>query len=141
MPKFDIGPAGGSGGDPFRDEFDPGYRLYAVTVRHGEWIDSIQVKITDSVTPLTLPRRGGTGGSQTTFGLDPDEHITLIDGMTDNYVFQINFHTDKGNVFSYGQGGKDSFSLPVPAGYRLCGLFGRSHTYLDKIGITVEPSR
>jgi len=141
MPKSDIGPVGGSGGDPFREEFEIGYKPYAVTVRHGEWIDSIQFEITDFVKPLTKPRHGGDGGDSSVFGLDPDERITSIEGMTADYVHQITFHTDKNNHYSYGQGGKDKFLLPVPKDHQLCGIFGRAHTYLDKIGIIVQPSR
>ena len=72
------------------------------------------------------------GGDQQSFNLAPGEFIVHIDGRSGEYVDQLKFSTNLGNVHGpYGGGGGDPFSL---SNLHVGGFFGQSGEYLDAVG-------
>lgn len=141
MDKFQIGPAGGNGGQPF-DNYDipEGARLTAIHV-FTEWvINAIQFDyVRSDGNPAGNPPIGGLGGEHHVFYLDDDEYLTGISGRAGWYIDSIRFHTNKRVSSTFGGvGGEREFTFEAPAGFEIGGLFGRSAWYVDALGISVR---
>lgn len=140
MDKYQIGPAGGNGGNPF-DHYDipADSRLTAIHV-YTEWVlNAIQFEFDSAGQPGKLPPIGGLGGEHHVFYLDDDEYLTGISGRAGWYIDSIRFHTNKkiSPMFG-GKGGERDFSFEAPAGFEVSGLFGRSAWYMDALGVSVR---
>ncbi len=138
MDNFHIGPAGGSGGQPF-DGYDipEDARLTAIHV-FTEWvINALQFEfIHPDGTPGGNAIIGGLGGEHHVFYLDEDEYLTGISGRAGWYIDSIRFHTSKQVSPTFGgAGGEREFSFDAPEGFELYGLFGRSGWYIDALGV------
>jgi len=89
---YQRGPSGGTGGEPFSDS--PG-TINHIIVHHGAYVDAIEIGWRDG----TTSKHGEGGGPNVdTFVLNPDEHLTAIDGTIGNlpddggpYVVSIRF--------------------------------------------------
>ena len=76
--------------------------------------------------------------------LQQGEIITGISGASGNYqlddvgvwdvVHSIQIHTNM-RTFGAGGGGGTPFQLDAPPNQKVVGFFGRSHAYIDAIGI------
>lgn len=124
---------GGPGGTAFVDEVTGPDQLTGLTVRHGAWIDAVQLHTEAG----DLPRRGGLGGQSTTVPLGVGDAIVEVFGTTDGeYVTALGVRTATGRTYGpYGGGHGEGFSLAAPAGEVIVGLHGRSGGFLDAIGI------
>ena len=127
-----LGPTPDSGATPFRDVCDIPMR---VRVRAGWWINSVQLSCQgNSPRPIVMPRRGGDGGAEQIFELQSGERIVAVSGSYDGeygeFVFSLQFHTDRRSSPVYGNGGPSKglkpFRFDVPEGRRFSGLVGQS---------------
>jgi len=134
--------AGGRGGSPFADrEAPPGARIAEVRVQAGDRVDAVQViyMLSDGRF-VEGARHGGTGGSDRTFRLDPDEYILGISGRCGDGIDSLRIHTNKRTSPLFGgRGGSRDYRLDVPAGNYAIGFAGRAGEYLDAIGLTYIP--
>ena len=127
---------GGGGGNGFDDSGYIGNPITSITVRHGEYVDSIQV----TYGTQQAPKHGGDGGQADTISLAQGEQVIAVVGRSGDLVDQIQFVTvSPGNVLRnygpYGQGGGSPFYIigTVDA------FFGSSGEYLDAVGVWVKP--
>jgi hypothetical protein len=137
-----VGPAGGEGGTEFTDEAPPrGARVVGVRVRHGRWIDGIElIDKTADGQEQGLGWHGGEGGEEETFRLEEGEYITGITGKAGTYIDSLRIVTNRRTSKTYGgDGGDNTFDLRSSS-REVAGFFGRSGPYLDQIGILVRKS-
>lgn len=141
---FKAGPAGGGGGDIFDDGIlEDGLELAGLIIRSGNWIDAIQ--------PLYRPRgssqraipgnyHGGTGGEVNQFTLAPSEYVIQIAGNWGNYIDEIFIATNLNNQYHFGKGrGIAPYTFQVPdMGWEIVSFFGRSHTFVDALGVYIR---
>ena len=136
--------AGGGTGRPFNDQCTD---VTHVVVRSGWWIDGVQVVCRGpSGSNFSLPHRGGLGGYQSVFTLQPNEHILGIVGTTHGssgpYVYSIQFLTNLRVSEVFGNGGDDrgqrGFRSEIPNGLRFAGLHGSAGNFLTSIGLTMQ---
>ncbi|NJK79727.1 MAG: hypothetical protein HC876_04160 [Chloroflexaceae bacterium] len=133
-----LGPSGGIGGREFSEyTLPPGARLKKIHIFVSNYIDAVQFIYVDGEgNTVTMPRIGGLGGELQVVALDEDEYVTGISGMSDWYIDQIQFHTNKRSWDMVGGiGAVHSFHYQVPNGYEVVGLFGRADWYIDAIGV------
>jgi hypothetical protein len=138
---YRMGPSGGVGGGPFFDKGMPsGSRVSEVRVRHGAWIDAVQMihKLSDGQ-PLSLPRHGGGGGTRSVFRLGPGEYLRAVSGRYGRFVDSIRFYSNmKSSPLYGGRGGAVDFYYQAPADYEIVGFLGRSGKFLDSIGVVLR---
>lgn len=126
---------GGSGGDLFRDELGVG-PITHVEVRHGTYIDAIQV----TYGATQQPRHGGSGGMLDAFDLVSGERIIVVFGRWGRYLDQIGFvsvrpdNTLRQHGPYGGTGGEPFYIIGVVDAF-----FGRSGTLIDAIGAYLQP--
>lgn len=136
MAFYEFGPSGYGGGSYFHETVNDGEHVSKILVRSGEWIDSIQLVANGR----HLERHGGSGGSERQLVLDPTERILeirgdVIFGVSGGfYIGRLKIITES-QTFTAGVRGGIPFRYPIPKSVKLCGLWGRSATYLDYIGI------
>jgi hypothetical protein len=129
---------GGPGGGAFSDLGDPfSDRVAEIRIRHGAWIDGVQVVMADAAgQPTPLAHHGGSGGGLSVFAFQPGEYVTGIFGRTGSYVDSITIQTNLRVSPKYGgDGGSSAYSLYVPPDHRFAGFHGRSGVYLDAVGL------
>jgi hypothetical protein len=126
---------GGGGGGAFDDS---GYigPITSITVRHGEYVDAIQVTYGGQ----QAPQQGGDGGQADTISLAQGEQVIAVVGRSGDLVDQIQFVTvSPGNVLKtygpYGGGGGSPFYINGA----VASFFGSSGEYLDAVGVWVNP--
>lgn len=125
---------------PFSDVCEIG----EIKLHAGWWIDGLQLGCRDG---RKLSQRGGTGGSPTSFVLQPGEEIRAISGSTHGehgpYVYSLQFHTNRRSSPVYGNGGNSKgtrpFRFEAAAGSRVTGLNGIAGRYLLQVGIVQGP--
>lgn len=126
---------GGDGGSSWGDKEDITGPITRLTIRHGEYIDALQITYGST----TGPKHGGDGGSESEISLASGEKIIAVVGRCGTYVDQLQFVTQKsdGTLSSYGpyggHGGSPFFIIGSIAGF-----FGRAGTYLDGIGVYAD---
>jgi hypothetical protein len=112
-------------------------------VRAAAYVDEIQVVYRFSG---PAPPHGGQGGVPYVFALDRDEHIVRIEGRSALYIDQLQFFTNKGEIYDvclrpalfsdisrstgrssppYGGTGGTPFSWIPPGGYQFSYFVGR----------------
>src|SRR5208337_4044720 len=128
---------GGEGGTEFADKALPeGARVVGVKVRHGRWIDGIElIYRTADGQEEGLGWHGGDGGEEELFRLEEGEYITGMTGKAGTYIDSLTIVTNKRRSKTYGgDGGDNTFDLRSSCG-EVTGFFGRSGPFLDRIGI------
>ena len=141
-----LGPAGGTGGEPFNDEgLIPNPAVVFVTevrVWAGSLVDAVQMVLNTG----PLPKHGGGGGTFHGIPISVGENITKISGRNGSEVDHIHIATDRrGEVLSVGGGGgSNDYVFEAPPGTRIIGFFGRSGkpdggqgVHVDAIGVVV----
>jgi hypothetical protein len=134
-----AGPAGGNGGDAFLDKRLPqGARVVGVKIRHGDYIDAVELlyKAADGNIE-SLGRHGTEGGEESIFMLDKDEYIKGITGTTGDYLVTLTIVTNKRKSEKYGGAagdGANKFNLVTPD-VEVVGFYGRAGAFVDQIGI------
>jgi hypothetical protein len=145
----DYGPVGGPGGGPFDDLTDLGLdastmRIVGLVIRSGEYIDAIRPIYTDGSGKLELPKHGGEGGGEVSFGMRPGEFITEISGRSGEFVDSLTIETNFGLRVGFGGPGGgpvEGYELPPDSAgtQEVVAFFGGSGEYLDRIGIHTRP--
>lgn len=136
---------GGEGGDGWEDMFRTIKRF---VVRHGLWIDSIQIQYEDDNGNLVWSRQhGGDGGSKSEVVFEsPDEYLVSIHGyysdihkwgLAATVIRSLTLETNKKTYGPFGVEDGSKFSFPT-VGLKVVGIHGRSGWYLDAIGIHVD---
>lgn len=141
-----LGPVGPGGGMSFSDVCGD---VFQIRVREGYWIDAIQLVCGYPAGPRAWPSRGGTGGGESVFQLEPGERILAVSGSafgTDGgSVYSVQFHTDRRSSPVYGHHGpsrgQQEFRFDVPAGARFQGLVGQYGEFLGSLGVLVGPEQ
>ncbi len=127
--------AGGRGGAPFIERLRADETLKTVTIcyRPDAFVHSIQMR-----TSLGLMPKHGTdwpGLPCQTTEMAEGEYIVRLFGSAGNFVDSLGFATNKGRQFGpWGGTGGAPFEQVSDAG-RFVGLFGRSGSWLDQIGL------
>jgi predicted flap endonuclease-1-like 5' DNA nuclease len=133
---------GGIGGQAFDNYMLPaGAHLKEIHVLSEKFVNALQfVYITSAGERGHLGPIGSVGGNHDVFVLEDGEYLTGISGLSDWYVDQICFHTNK-RISAYygGTGTTKTFALAADKGSAVVGLFGRADWYLDAIGIISRP--
>ena len=127
---------GGGGGNPFDDSSYIGSPITAITVGHGDLVDSIQI----TYGTQQGPKHGGGGGRVDTISLAKGEQVIAVVGRSGASTDQIQFVTvSPGNVLkSYGPYGGNGGSPFYIIG-AVDAFFGRSGDLLDAVGVWVQP--
>jgi hypothetical protein len=127
---------GGNGGNSFTDDLTTEKIITRVIVRHGELVDSIQLRWKTSSGDRSGERHGGGGGAESYFDLNEGECIESISGEAGDFVRKLAFKTNAGKEYTFGKGGCGSkpFTIDVK-GKKILGFWGRSGAYLDAIGV------
>ncbi len=115
----------------------PNQRLSSVNTRSGSWVDRIEVVFAGPPETNTIAC-GGTGGQlNRQLDLDQDEVITKIQGRYGNYVDSLTITTSKGKTRVYGNPNtlSNPFTFEAPPDKAIVGFWGRSHTFVDAIGV------
>ena len=129
------GESGGGGGVPFVDMMAPGGRIAEITIRSGNFIDSIKFSYRYNNT-LLGKSHGGGGGQASTFKFKKGEYITEMGGRSGKYVDSIYIRTNKGRHKKWGgSGGGSSFRFRGTKESPITGIWGRSGRLLDAIGV------
>ncbi|XP_038898648.1 jacalin-related lectin 3-like isoform X2 [Benincasa hispida] len=135
---------GGEGGDAWEDKFQTMRRF---VVRHGLWIDSIQIQYEDDNGNLVWSNQhGGDGGSRSEVVLEfPDEYLVSIHGYYSDIrtwghaitvIRSLTLETNKKTYGPFGVEDGSKFSFPI-VGFKVVGIHGRSGWYLDAFGLYV----
>ncbi|MCP4687825.1 MAG: hypothetical protein GY859_07225 [Desulfobacterales bacterium] len=139
---YRMGPSGGLGGVYFHDSNVPGdSRVSEVRVRHGSWIDAIQIFHVQNNRTIAMNKHGGDGGRFSSFKLGDDDYIKAIGGGYGRFVQSIRIYTNNGSSRTYGSGGKANYYYEAPRGYEIVGFLGRSGAFLDAVGVIVRERR
>lgn len=123
---------------------DP-WKISGVQGRSGSRIDQIEIVWTSkSGGTQSSSQFGGTGGSPFQFPIQTGDYLTQITGSVgedDDSVrlFSIQFIT-QGGVKSpvYGQATSASFNFQCPPGFQITGIFGRSGSEVDALGVYID---
>uniref|UniRef100_A0A9I9CHW1 Jacalin-type lectin domain-containing protein n=1 Tax=Cucumis melo TaxID=3656 RepID=A0A9I9CHW1_CUCME len=135
---------GGEGGDGWEDMFQTIRRF---VVRHGVWIDSIQIQYEDANGNLVWSNQhGGDGGSRSEVVLEfPDEYLVSIRGyysdirrwgLATTVIRSLTLETNKKSYGPFGVEDGSKFSFPT-VGLKVVGIHGRSGLFLYAIGLHV----
>ncbi len=127
--------SGGNGGVPFVDMMAPGGKMASITIRSGKFIDSIQINYRYGRNIVGIPH-GGKGGVAKTFSFARGEYITKFGGRSGKYVDSIYIRTNKGRSMRWGgRGGENRFAFTATAKTPITGIWGKSGSFVDAIGI------
>lgn len=130
---------GGTGGGSFSLSPPGGLinikKISRVFIRHGKYVDAIQVEWElMNGQKVWSKRAGGSGGKGTMITLNHDEYIITMKGKSGRFVDSLQFITNKGRRFgNYGGTGGAAFNITIQGGIK--GFAGKSGKYLDKVGV------
>ena len=131
-PLNQIGPVGGSGGDPFRDNPPDNGNVTSIEIYYAPGVALYGIQLVLSTGGLGF--HGTTSGSLDDIKLAPDEYITGISGRKGDLIDQISIVTNKTTYGPYGGPGGGPFSLSAPSGDEIVGFFGWSFEQIAQIG-------
>jgi hypothetical protein len=114
--------------------------------RSGSRIDQIEVVWSNqSGGTQSSPEFGGDGGSPFQFAIPTGDYLTQIVGSVGEYdnsvrLFSIQFVTKNGAKSAvYGEATSAAFLFQCPSGYQITGIFGRSGSAVDALGVFIDP--
>jgi hypothetical protein len=132
--------SGGSGGAPFIEMAAPSGVISKITIRSGKFIDGIQLTYRYKH-QISSKLHGGLGGLSKTFILNKGEYITELGGRSGKYVDSIYIKTNRGRIERWGgNGGQRSFKFLGTNNAPIQGIWGRSGSLLDAIGVIKKSS-
>ncbi len=149
MPTI-SGPSGGTGGNYFAD--NPTSQIAKLRVRHGAYVDSLEVTWTDGSTAQHGGQDGDSAPDVDEFVMNTGEYLTSVVGtigaLLDDggpYILSIQFNTSTGRA-SPVWGDSTGINASNPPAYYygpesgqvITGFIGRSGKYLDAIGVIFD---
>jgi hypothetical protein len=142
MPQaLKIGAIGGPGGSSFDDSFIGDLPLMAIGIHAGSYIDALVLTYGNANENETVIHGGGGGQANNTFTLNSGEFITSIVGRAGDYIDQLQFITNQARSYGpFGGTGGNNFIIELPPNWRLVKFWGMSGSYLDALGIYLQPT-
>ncbi|HST20920.1 MAG TPA: jacalin-like lectin [Blastocatellia bacterium] len=143
-----FGPSGGVGGSAY-DAPTPTsngpWRISEAQGRSGSRIDQIELIWSNSVgSTKSSPTFGGGGGDPFEFTIENGDYLTEIRGSVGSnnnsvVLFSLQFFTKSGKVSPvFGSSTPASFYFQSPPGYQITGIFGRSGSAVDALGVYID---
>lgn len=123
---------GGNGGDPFDDQNEfRGYgRISYINIFAGQYINKIGIGYADN----KYVCHGRSDGHSHRILLRENEKIVKVTGKAGEYIDQISFHNQDGEIYGpFGGNGGDNFTADFK-GNSLRYIFGRAGWWFDGIG-------
>lgn len=125
MPEF----SGPNGGNPF-DDGENLSGVAKVVVRHGKYIDGIQLFFRDG---RSTGFRGGSGGALSEFVIDDGDFLESVNIWSGWGTDAIQFHTRNGNISQKYGGNGGGLRTEGGRGLHVIGMSGRSGALLDRV--------
>lgn len=144
-----AGPAGGSGGSPFRALCATG-KLVGLNVYSGWFVDSVQMICDNGFGTAEAEgvHFGGGGGGWKQLKCRDGYVVSGIHGRDGRFVDRVGITcssmddpTSSYNVGSVGGGGGSYFSFNCPNGSYASGIFGRAANLVDQLGLHCKVPR
>ena len=108
---------------------------YRFMIRHGKYVDNIQMALSDGISDSFSPSIGGSGGSMTTWDIGKDDSISRIEFWYDHHVQALLFHSYKGKTSPlFGRKGGHYATRDIESGYRIVGFFGNCDDLVERLG-------
>lgn len=125
-----------SGGYCFTD-YNPA-KIFAIEVRHGAWLDAINVTYADG----SSMKHGGNGGSASSFNLEQDEYIVEVNLKAGHqFVEKISFRTNKERIYGpYGGSGEANLKFNFENRV-LLGFTGKCSNFVNMLGFVCGSPR
>jgi hypothetical protein len=143
--KFQLGPAGGTGGGPFDDGVD--LDIASVQVFSGATLNHLNVIYVDhNGTPREIQHGGAEGGGpSSTFAIDVlhGERVTEVNGFVGIFdgsteIFGLDLATNRNRKSGLlGREGPSRFQFSAPLNGSIIGFWGREGLFLDALGVHV----
>ena len=146
-----FGFSGGTGGSPYAapapSTHDQGpWKISMIQGRSSSRINEIEL-IWENPKHATRESGGfgGDGGGPFEFKIAPNDYLTEISGTVENAgdsvrIFSVQFVTrDGGRSPLFGTKTAFPFFYVCPRGFHITGIFGRSGTELDGLGVFIDP--
>lgn len=125
---------GGSGGDAFEHfSLAKDYKITELRIRSGNRVDGLTVKYSNGSTASE-----GKGGNEKKIKLVGNEYITHVEVSYGERVDYLRFTTNKGQMLSGGKHTSNTRTVPIPKGWYVAGLLGRSADEIDQIGFILK---
>jgi hypothetical protein len=147
--SYAFGPSGGVGGTAYSAPMPTSggpWKISGVQGRSGSRIDQIEI-VWSSQTGGTQSSAqfGGGGGDPFQFPISTGDYLIQITGSVGSHdgsvrLFSLQFVTKSGTKsVVYGKAGPGNFNYQCPPGYQITGIFGRSKTAVDALGVYIDP--
>ncbi|KNA06257.1 hypothetical protein SOVF_182420 [Spinacia oleracea] len=147
-----YGPYGSQCPENYSFQLEQGETIKEVIIGHGFIVDAIGFVVAKPCGGTYTKMFGGSCGNKSKIVLKCGEKITQISGTYGNYSYMGNkcviatmkIHTNlcPTGYGPFGQGKAVScaqkFASPLPLDGPIVGVFGRSHNYLESVGIFVK---
>lgn len=145
--SFVFGPSGGVGGNPYSAPMPTSggpWRISGVQGRSGSRIDQIEIVWSSAGGSQSSDQFGGSGGNPFAFSIPDKDYLTVISGTVgvnngSVLLFSLQFFTQQGNKSQvFGSATSTPFNFVCPPGYQISGIFGRSGSGVDALGVYLD---
>ena len=147
--SYVFGPSGGVGGGAYSAPVPTSgggpWRISGVQGRSGSRIDQIEIVWSSPGGSQSSDQFGGDGGSPFQFAIPDKDYLTLISGTVginngSVVLYSLQFFTQNGNKSPvFGSATSTPFNFQCPPGYQISGIFGRSGSAVDALGVYLDP--
>lgn len=147
--SYVFGPSGGVGGGAYSAPVPTSgggpWRISGVQGRSGSRIDQIEIVWSSPGGSQSSDQFGGDGGSPFQFAIPDKDYLTLISGTVginngSVVLYSLQFFTQNGNKSPvFGSATSTPFNFQCPPGYQISGIFGRSGSAVDGLGVYLDP--
>jgi hypothetical protein len=147
--SYVFGPSGGVGGNPYSAPMPTSgnapWSISGVQGRSGSRIDQVEIVWSSKGGSQSSDQFGGNGGNPFTFNIANGDYLTLISGSVgvnngSVLLFSLQFFTQQGNKSPvFGSATSTPFNFQAPPGYQISGIFGRSGSGVDALGVYLDP--
>jgi hypothetical protein len=146
--SYAFGPSGGVGGSPYSalmpNSGGP-WKISGVQGRSERRIDQIEIVWSNQAGGTQSSAQfGGDGGNPFQFSISTSDYVTQIVGSVGQHdgsvrLFSLQFITKSGAKSAvYGKAGSGNFNYQCPPGYQITGIFGRSKSAVDALGVYID---
>lgn len=109
-------------------------RIYGMVIKAGAWVDGLLIYYKrEDGSIYAAGYAGGNGGNFHGYLFEEDEFIWALNLRTSNVVNRITIYTDNKSFAHGGYGGSYRAYFTDP-GEQVLGFYGKSGTYLNKLG-------